>query len=378
MQFSFFHLMPWTDLDEAPTQWPARNGAFNGPRGTEFYKTYIDTMARAEDSGFDWVGCNEHHFSPYSLMSNCNVVGGALTQRTKNIKLAMLGNLLPLLNPIRVAEEYAMLDVMSGGRLIAGFVRGIPHEYIAYNISPDESRGRMREALNLILKAWTEPEPFGWEGEFYQYRSISIWPRPHQTPHPRILLSASNKESAAFVGQFPAMVGLTLIADLDIARSIIDTYRESSREHGRNPGPEDILIGQGTCIADTDEEAQEHMSKALAYFHRVLMRPQQDAQRIVIQKTRFFGEGASGAGAGEYFVKRLETLKERGIKEQIEAGTILCGSPQSVVKQIKRLNQRLGAGHINMNMKLGAMPESVVYRSMDLFRDKVLPEVRNL
>lgn len=378
MHFSFFHLMPWTDLDEAPTQWPARNAQFSGPRGTEFYKTYIDTMAHAEECGFDWVGCNEHHFSPYSLMSNPNLIGGALTQRTKSIKLAMLGNLLPLLNPVRVAEEYAMLDVMSGGRLIAGFVRGIPHEYIAYNVSPDESRGRMREALNIILKAWTEPEPFGWEGEFYQYRSISIWPRPHQAPHPRILLSASNKESAAFVGEFPSMVGLTLIADLDIARGLIDTYRESSREHGRDPGPEDILIGQGTCIADTDEEAQEHMAKGLAYFHRVLMRPQQDAQRIVVQKTRFFGDGQSGAGAGEYFVKRLETLKQRGIKEQIEAGTILCGSPQSVIKQIKRLRQHLGAGHINMNMKLGTTPESVVYKSMQLFRDKVLPEVRDL
>lgn len=378
MHFSFFHLMPWTDLDEAPTEWPARNGGFRAERGTELYKTYIDTMAHAEACGFDWVGANEHHFSPYSLMSNCNVIGGALTQRTQKIKIAMLGNLLPLLNPVRVAEEYAMLDVMSGGRLIAGFVRGIPHEYIAYNVSPDESRGRMREALNIILKAWTEPEPFGWEGEFYQYRAISIWPRPHQNPHPRMLMSASNKESAAFVGEFPAMVGLTLIGDLDVARGLIDTYRESSLAHGRNPGPDDILVGQGTCIAETDEQAEEEMAEALAYFHKVLMRPQQDAQRIVVQKTRFFGEGASGAGAGEYFVKRLETLKQRSIKEQIEAGTILCGSPESVVKQIKRLNQRLGTGHINMNMKLGTMPQASVLRSMKLFHERVLPEVRAL
>lgn len=378
MHFSFFHLMPWTDLKEAPTEWPARNGEFKPEVGTELYKTYIDTMAQAENCGFDWVGANEHHFSPYSLMSNCNIIGGALTQRTSKIKIAMLGNLVPLLNPVRVAEEYAMLDVMSGGRLVAGFVRGIPHEYIAYNISPDESRGRMREALNIILKAWTEPEPFGWEGEYYQYRSISIWPRPHQNPHPRIMMSASNKESAMFVGEFPAMVGLTLIGDLDVARGLIDTYRESSKAHGRTPGPEDILIGQQTCIAETDEEAQEEMAGALAYFHKVLMRPQQDAQRIVVQKTRFFGEGASGAGAGEYFVKRLETLKQRTIKEQIEAGTILCGSPQSVVKQIRRLNQHLGAGHINMNMKLGTMPNASVLRSMKLFHERVLPEVRAL
>ena len=91
-------------------------------------------MVFAEACGFDWVGCNEHHFSPYSLMANCNLIGAALAQRTTRVKLAMLGNLIPLLNPIRVAEEYAMLDVMSGGRLIAGMIRGMPHEYIAYNV----------------------------------------------------------------------------------------------------------------------------------------------------------------------------------------------------------------------------------------------------
>ena len=152
MKFSFFHLMPWTDLEEAPAQWPASNAAFVPERGKELYDNYIATMAFAEQCGFDWVGCNEHHFSPYGLMANCNLIGAALSQRTSTIKLAMLGNLIPLLNPIRVAEEYAMIDVMSGGRLIAGMIRGVPHEYIAYNVVPDESRERLREAAALIVK----------------------------------------------------------------------------------------------------------------------------------------------------------------------------------------------------------------------------------
>ena len=374
MQFSFFHLMPWTGLAEAPSEWPAPNAGFDGERGTQLYETYISTMAHAEACGFDWVGANEHHYSPYSIMSNCNLIGAALTQRTSDIKIAMLGNLLPLLNPVRVAEEYAMLDVMSGGRLVAGFVRGIPHEYISYNIPPDESRTRMREALNIILKAWTEPEPFGWEGEHYQYRAISIWPKPRQKPHPLMLLSASSEESADFVGAFPAMVGLTLISDLDVAAKNIDAYRASARAHGREVGPQDILIGQQTCICETDEEAQERLGEAAAYFHRVLMRPQQDAQRIILQKTRFFGDENQSA----YFQKRLQTIKGRTIKEQIEAGSILCGSPESVVRQIRRLRDKLGAGRINMNMKIGTMPDEVVLRGMELFRDRVLPHVRDL
>ena len=374
MQFTYFHLMPWTDLEEAPTQWPARNAPFDAERGTELYTNYIDSMAYAEECGFDWVAANEHHFSPYSLMANCNLVGAALTQRTKNIKLAMLGNLLPLLNPIRVAEEYAMLDVMSGGRLVAGFVRGIPHEYIAYNVAPSESRQRLREALALIIKAWTEPEPFGWESEHYQYRSVSIWPRPRQKPHPRILLSATNAESAEFVGEHRAMLGMALIVDLDSAAATIDTYRTVSRAHGYDPTPDDVVIMQQTVIADTDEEARAAMRPALQYFHSILMRPQLDAQRIVLQKTRYFGTDAQR----DHFVGRLSTLKARTLEDQIEAGSVLCGSPETVVKQIQRLKQRLGAGHVIMNMKIGNIADSVVKRSMELFRDKVRPHVASL
>jgi alkanesulfonate monooxygenase SsuD/methylene tetrahydromethanopterin reductase-like flavin-dependent oxidoreductase (luciferase family) len=374
MQFTFFHLMPWPDLTEAPTEWPAPNASFDGERGTELYESYISTMAYAEQCGFDWVAANEHHFSPYSLMANCNLVGAALIQRTKHVKLAMLGNLLPLLNPIRVAEEYAMLDVMSGGRLIAGFVRGIPHEYIAYNVAPSESRARMREALALITKAWTEPEPFGWESEHYQYRSVSIWPKPRQKPHPRMLLSASNEESAEFVGEHRAMLGMGLVADLDSAARTIETYRRVARAHDFDPSPDDIVIMQQAVIADSDEEARALMQPALKYFHGILMRPQAEAQRIVLQKTRFFDTDAQR----DHFVGRLNTLKARTLEDQIEAGSVLCGSPDSVVKQVKRLRQRLGASHIILNMKIGNIADSAVKRGMDLFRDKVHPQVAAL
>jgi alkanesulfonate monooxygenase SsuD/methylene tetrahydromethanopterin reductase-like flavin-dependent oxidoreductase (luciferase family) len=267
-----------------------------------------------------------------------------------------------------------MIDIMSGGRLIAGFVRGIPHEYIAYNVPPSESRERLREAVQLIVKAWTEPEPFGWEGEFYQFPAVSIWPKPYQQPHPRVLMSASNEESAEFVGQQRAMMGMTLIAELNLARRSIDVYRETARAHGLEPTPDHILTGHHTCIAETDEEAHEHMGSALRYFHTVLMRPQRDAQALVVQGTRFFRSEQLGQG----FAKRLETLKQRTLEEQIEAGSILCGSPESVVKQIKRINAELGNGRINMNMKIGNMPDDVVRRGMELFRDRVLPEVRDL
>jgi alkanesulfonate monooxygenase SsuD/methylene tetrahydromethanopterin reductase-like flavin-dependent oxidoreductase (luciferase family) len=374
MKFSYFHLMPWTELDEAPQQWPASNKTFDPARGKELYDSYIDTMAFAEQCGFDWVGCNEHHFSPYGLMANCNLIGSVLSQRTKTIGLAMLGNLIPLLNPIRVAEEYAMIDVMSGGRLVAGLIRGVPHEYIAYNVVPGESRERLREATALIIKAWTEPEPFGWEGEYYQYPSVSIWPKPMQRPHPKILMSASNEESAEFAGQHKAMMGMTLIADLKIAQRCINVYREAAKGHGFEPQPEHILIGQNTCIADSDEEAKEHLSQGLNYFHKVLMHSIRDAMRLVVQKSRFFAQEQYG----ERFVSRLATLNARNIDEMIEAGSVLCGSPKTVIKQMKRIQGELGNGRFNLNMKIGNIPDTVVRRGMELFRDQVLPEAASL
>ncbi|UIK07936.1 LLM class flavin-dependent oxidoreductase [Neorhizobium galegae] len=374
MKFNFFHLMPYPDYDKLPHEWPVSTHGIDSTRIQALYNEYLDEMVDAENYGFDWVGCNEHHFSPYGLMSNPNLIAGALARQTSKAKIAIVGNLLPLLNPVRVAEEYAMIDVMSGGRLVAGFLRGIPHEYIAYNIPPSESRSRLREATELIIKCWTEDEPFGWEGEHYQFPAVSIWPKPIQKPHPRILMSASNAESAEFVAKMRAIMGITLIQDLSIAKAAIENFKKTARSYGWEPTPDDILVGQQICIADTDEEARHHMAAAQTYFHQTLMRPQRSAQQLVLGQSRYYTE----ADAGENFQKRLATLRGRTVEEQIEAGSIICGSPQSVIRQIKRLRQELDCGLLNLTVKVGNMPGSVVRRGMELFRDRVAPEVAGL
>jgi len=312
--------------------------------------------------------------SPYGLMANCNLIGAALVNRTRNAKLAMVGNLVPMLNPIRVAEEYAMLDVMSGGRLIAGFMRGVPHEYLAYNIPPGESRSRQQEAIALILKAWTEPEPFAWEGEHFQFRAISIWPRPLQKPHPPLLISATNEESALVAAEHRAIMGMAFISDLSVPKRSIETYRKAARCAGWEPSPEHILIGQTVCIAETDEEARAEMMPALDYLMRILMGPQREAQKIVIEQTRFFEREEVGKG----FVGRLASQSAISIDRLIDGGAILCGSPETVVKQMKRLHGELGHGIFNFMMKVGNLPDRSVMRGMRLFRDRVLPCIRDL
>ena len=373
MLFNFFHLMPWPYCEEPPTSWPVSTRIFDAAKARDLYERYTADMAYAEDCGFDWVGCNEHHFSPYGLMSNCNLIGAALVSRTKTIKLGMLGNLVPLVNPVRVAEEYAMIDVMSGGRLVAGMMRGIPHEYRAYNVNPDKSYERLDEAASLIVKCWTSDEPFHWEGTHFQFPSVCIWPKPMQKIPP-ILMSASNAEGASLAAKHKAIMGMTLIAELDVARRNIEHYRSEARARGFEPTAGHILTGHQTVIAESDSEARDIMRAAEDYFHKVLMRPQRETQTDVLQNTGFY----TNAEQKEYFDRRLRTLRERTLEEQIEAGTIFCGSPESVVRQMKRVHKALGNGVFNLTMKIGNMPDTAVRRGMELFRDRVLPEVRGL
>jgi alkanesulfonate monooxygenase SsuD/methylene tetrahydromethanopterin reductase-like flavin-dependent oxidoreductase (luciferase family) len=187
-------------------------------------------------------------------------------------------------------------------------------------------------------------------------------------------MSASNEESAEFAGQHRAMMGMTLIADLKAAQRCIDTYKQSARAHGLEPTPNHILLGYNTCIAESDEEARHHLAEGQRYFHKFLMHSIRDAQRLVVQKSRFFAQEQYG----ERFVTRLATLNARNIDEMIEAGSVLCGSPATVVRQMRRIRDELGNGHFNINMKIGNIPDAVVRRGMELFRDRVLPEARGL
>lgn len=373
MKFSFFHTMPWTAGTE-PLAWPADTTSFDPAAAEGLYREYLDCIASAEDCGFDWLSCNEHHFSPYGLMANCNLMGAALVQRTQKARLAMVGNLVPMLNPIRVAEEYAMLDVMSGGRLIAGFMRGVPHEYLAYNVNPSESWSRLREAIALITRAWTEPHPFGWEGEHFQYRAVSIWPKPFQKPHPRLLLSATNEESAAFAAEHRAIMGMAFISDLSVPKRNIAVYREEAKRRGWEPTADDILIGQATCIAETDDEARAEMTAGMAYLNRVLMGPLRQAQQSVIEQTNYFGKPEIGRA----FAGRLAAQKALTINQLVEAGAIFCGSPETVVAQMKRIHGELGNGVFNLMMKVGNISDAAVRRGLRLFKSDVLPQVSHL
>ena len=218
----------------------------------------LEQFQLADELGFDWITLAEHHYAPLSLTPNPMVMAGAVSQRVRRAKIALLGANLPSLNPVRVAEEFAMVDVLTGGRLVAGMLRGTATEYVTYGTNPAESRERFEEALQLILKAWTEPQPFGWLGRYYEYRTIAIWPRPIQQPHPPVFMSGSSPESGELAARHRLHLGLAFTT-VPLAREAARYYREQAAAAGWEPTSEHLLYRLPVHVADTDEQALEDL-----------------------------------------------------------------------------------------------------------------------
>src|SRR6266542_4768439 len=255
MQAALFSLVPYTGPTDRGV-WPIPAQPYSAEAAERSMQLSLEQFELADQVGFDWVTVAEHHFAPMSLTPNPMVMAGALTQRVKRAKIALLGANIPILNPVRVAEEFAMLDTMTGGRIIAGMLRGASNAYVTYGINPAESRERFEEALDLIVHAWTEPQPFGWQGRYYEYRAISIWPRPVQQPHPPIYMSGSSPESGEFAARHRLALGFAFTT-LPLASKAVRHFCEHANAAGWQPTPDHILYRMTVHVGDSDAEAIE-------------------------------------------------------------------------------------------------------------------------
>ncbi|MCW5772900.1 MAG: LLM class flavin-dependent oxidoreductase [Rhodospirillaceae bacterium] len=365
MKAAFFSAVFYTG--SAPDGWPTPADRYSHADARATLDSALAQFRLADEIGFDWVSLAEHHFGPFGLTPNPMVFAGALTQVVKRAKIALLGPTIPILNPVRVAEEFAMLDAMTGGRVIAGMMRGTPNEYVTYNVNPAESRGRFEEALQVIRRAWVEPQPFGWEGRFYQYRTISIWPRPVQVPHPPIYMSGSSPESAEFAARQKVSLGLA-VTTLDRAAEAARRFREQAALAGWQPQAEDVLYRLSFHVADSDAEARRDLADST-------LRPQRGspvkANRLLeaaVADTGYYGAAAED--------QRSRVLDNYGLEERVQAGQLLIGSPESVVQQIERIAGQLKPGVLDVVSAFQLDDRTM--KSIRLFGEKVLPRIRHL
>jgi alkanesulfonate monooxygenase SsuD/methylene tetrahydromethanopterin reductase-like flavin-dependent oxidoreductase (luciferase family) len=350
----------------APSGWPVPATVYSSAASQQTFHTAIEHSRLADELGFDWVTVAEHHFTPFCITPNPMVLAGALTQVVKRARIALLGANIPILNPVRVAEEFAMLDVMSGGRLIAGMLRGTPNEYVTYNINPAESRGRFEEALQLIRRAWIEPEPFGWQGRYWQYKSVAIWPRPVQQPHPPIYMSGSSPESGEFAANNRLGLGFA-VTSLALASKAARHYRDRAALAGWTPRPQDIIYRVPCYVADTDDEAMEELaSAAAAAVPRSISLSLSQGAESAIAGAGYYGRDDAQRG-------RVAQLFQSGTRERIEQGQMLLGAPRTVIAQIRRIHEEVGAGVLDL---VPALSGAKAMASIERFGTQVLPAIR--
>jgi alkanesulfonate monooxygenase SsuD/methylene tetrahydromethanopterin reductase-like flavin-dependent oxidoreductase (luciferase family) len=284
MEFYAFHLMPWPHLPEDfaenkekyPSSWVTlSNDCYDPEEGQHLYNRYLDELEYAETLGYDGVCVNEHHQNAYGTMPAPNIMGAMLARRTSRLKIAIVGNGLPLRDhPLRVAEEVAMLDVVTGGRIISGFVRGIGNEYFSMGINPTYSMERFREAHDLIIKSWTDPGPFSWEGKHFEVRYVNVWPRPLQKPHPPIWIpgfgSSETIEWCAHPDRkYPY---LAVYMPESLVKVYFDMYRECADKFGYMASPYQLGHVYPVYVGETDAKAEAEAKDHLLWLYHYGLR----------------------------------------------------------------------------------------------------------
>ncbi len=338
----------------------------------DLYNRYLDLWCACDEIGLE-IMLNEHHQTATCMVPAAPIMLGILARQTKKARLLILGNPLPNRNqPVRVAEEMAMVDVISKGRVECGFVRSVPYEAAAANILPYRGTERLWEAHDLILKAWTTTDgPFNFEGRWYHHRQVNIWPRPYQQPHPPVWVTMGSAATAVPVAEHKH-VGAVFLAGYQNIRKIFGGYREAYiKAHGSVPAL-DRLAYLGLCyVAENEREAEEGAKKLMWYM---------EANKVPLEWSNPPGyhppavsamvmRGRSGSGVPA----------QPKLNEQMQRGNVFAGTPDQVFNQIKQFWEYSGGfGNMLIMGQAGYLSDKDALKSMNLYSKEVYPRLREL
>jgi alkanesulfonate monooxygenase SsuD/methylene tetrahydromethanopterin reductase-like flavin-dependent oxidoreductase (luciferase family) len=375
MQVWHFTEMPYPDLPPVETMssmWVTLpNSIFDPKAGADLYQRYLDEYVIADELGFNLM-VNEHHQTPTCLNAAVPLTAAILARQTKRGRICVLGN--PVANrgdPIRIAEEMAMIDCISRGRLDAGFVRGVPFEVFAANTNPTQTSERLWEGVDLIVKAWTSVAPFRFEGRFTHRRAVNIWPRPYQTPHPPIWITGSSDFAAIAKVASRGYVFATFLQPYGTVRGLFDAYRRNYRDCGL-PGGGGTAFMPLVYTADSEAEAEKG-AQELAWYLHVKAEPQfRNPPGYVPVALNV--KALQGAYAG-----RTAAIRAQSLDAQREQGVVMYGTPDQVAAQIRRFHERVGGfDHLLMMQQAGHLDHRRTVGSMTLFIKEVYPQIADL
>ncbi len=386
MKISAFHLMPHRELPAdfekryesvwvTPPWWELADARRVG----QYYNWTLDELLHAARHGFDGLCTNEHHQNAYGFMPNPNLMGSVLARATAGTRVAIvqMGATLPTHNPpLRVAEEYAMLDCISGGRLVAGLPLGSPMDVnLCYGITPMEHRERYREAFALTLRAWQAREVFAWNGRYYQLATVNPWPRPIQQPHPPVWVPGSGSVSTFdFAAEHDVCYCFLSYSGAKSAKTMMDGYWEAVARRGRDANPYRAGFLQLVAVAETDARAEAEYARHVEYFYHKCLH---------VPGPWFSPPGnqdyASLVATARHPVRRAENPKDLRYRDFVDKGYVIAGSPATVRDRLREeVIRDLRVGNLMLLVQIGSMPHEQALKNIELLGREVLPALRGI
>ena len=350
------------------------NTYFDPQKAHVLYNQYHEQYAFADEMGFDGIMTNEHHASYWCMKPSVNLDAAVICKVTKKAKIAILGNVISINDPVRMAEEIAMLDCFSGGRIISGFVRGTAVETLHSGLDPTENFERFQEAHDLIIKCWTTPGPFRYEGKYYHYRVVNPWVLPIQKPRPQIWFPGTGSPESVIWAARHGHAYMNLGALVDFTEWLKGVYIDTAREVGYQAGPEHFGYLIRVLAADTDEKAQD-IGRAFMWTEDHRMRgprehmdppgyQSREATKVKLRRPTI----GSGGGTG----------RKMSYEDLQAVGNVIVGSPETVTRKLTEVVDRLGPGYLHMYGNDGDMAHKDVMRSIELLGKEVIPALHEI
>ena len=332
----------------------------DGQTHAQVYANTLDECRLAEELGFHTVWLAEHHFSPYGIAPSLAVLAAAVARETRRVRIGTAVVVAPFIHPVRIAEEWAMVDILSGGRLDFGIGRGYqPAEFRGLSISMEKTRERFDESLEVLRRAWTQ-ERCNFEGEFYQVRDVCVLPKPVQKPHPPLWTAAVSPDTYTLA----AKRGLKILTSpaftpFEILRRNYDAYRAEHRTaHG---GEGEVCLNKIIHVAESRQQARDNLREPLRWFFQTQAGLIADPTGVPPEQYKFY--------------KRVrENLLSLSEEQALDQAAIV-GEPEEVADKIRQHAEALGVSYFMGAFSRGGLPQEAVRQSLRLFGEKVMPRL---
>jgi alkanesulfonate monooxygenase SsuD/methylene tetrahydromethanopterin reductase-like flavin-dependent oxidoreductase (luciferase family) len=361
------------------------NESFDPIMAAGLYNRYLDEKIYAEEMGFDGLMLNEHHNTAFCMGGAMNVEASILARITKRAKIVLLGNILPIWDdPLWLVEQLSMIDMISHGRLVSGWVRGTGRESVAHNIEPHYNWERFQEAHEFIVKAWTTPGPFRWEGKHYNYRHVNPWAKPYQKPHPPVWLPGVVSRDSLMWAAKQRIPYIMLATEMEPTKQAFQLYHDTAAGEGYESGSQNLGYLWKVHVDETEELAEAAGRKYVqgpsnpflagneGTVNPALVNLPGLTSRRRVLPTQAVATAARGGGGG------VAGVLGRPYEQQIADRTIICGTPKTVIPKIREVLEYVRPGSIFFWDGDGAMTHDDAMRSLRLMGEEVIPAVREI